>query len=146
MAAVELDNGHWRFPNQLDFKKAQGFIYGIRRVSTGQIYIGKKNFRKESKIKKIHGTQSDWREYTSSSENVNKLIEVFGMEDFRFYVLEQYYTKGGLGWAETWSQCHAEIAQDHVRYLNRLIEKVSWRSTEKITDRHRDRLTRLINL
>jgi hypothetical protein len=67
-------------------------------------------------------------------------------KDFRFYVLEQYYTKGGLGWAETWSQCHAEIAQDHVKYLNRLIEKVSWRSTEKITDRHRDRLTRLINL
>jgi hypothetical protein len=145
MATVKkIDNGHWMFPEQLDFKKAQGFIYVIRRVSTGQIYIGKKNFR--SGAKKDFGRQSNWRSYTSSSKDVNTLIETFGKEDFRFFVVEQYYTKGGLGWAETWSQCYAEVASNHVKYLNRLIEKVSWKSTEKVTDRHKDRLTKLMNL
>lgn len=144
MVTVKIDNGHWIFPEQLDFKKAHGFIYVIRRVSTGQLYIGRKHFRSAGKLTK--GKQSNWRSYTSSSKEVNAQIEAFGKDDFRFFVLEQYYSLGAVGWAETWSQCHAEIASNHEKYLNRLIDKVCWRSKEKITSRHKERLTKLMNL
>ena len=143
MAAVK-DNGHWAFPDQLDFNKAYGFVYAIRRVSTGQIYIGRKNFRTYGK--RNEGRQSNWKQYTSSSDRLNSFIKAFGKSDFRFFVLEQYYTVGGVGWAETWSQCHAETATNQVKYLNKSIEKVSWVSKEKITDRHKDRLTKIMNL
>ena len=146
MAVVKFDNGHWAFPEQLDHKKAQGFIYAIRRVSTGQLYFGRKNFRVVSKFAQLNGTQSDWRRYKGSSDELKALIKKHGIADFRFFVLEQYYTKGGVGWAETWYICQAECPSDHAKFLNRQIPNVKWRSTEFISSRHKDRLSKVVRL
>jgi hypothetical protein len=139
-----FDNGHWRFNEQLDFQKAFGFIYLIRQKSTGMMYIGRKNFRSLSKVTK--GRQSNWRSYTSSSKKLNAQIEANGIEDFQFYILEQYRTPGGLGWAEVWSQCHVETPSNHHKFYNVLIEKISWKSTEAITGRHKARLDAIMKL
>jgi hypothetical protein len=133
-----LDNGHWKFSEQLDFKKAFGFVYLIREKETGRMYIGRKNFRSAAKL--TRGFSSNWRTYTSSSKSLNALIGQNGKEAFSFIVLEQYFTAGGLGWAEVWSQCHVETPSNHGRYFNKLIEKISWKSTEIITPRHKARL------
>jgi hypothetical protein len=66
------------------------------------------------------------------------------MENYAFFVLEQYYSAGGLGWAEVWSQCIVETPSNHGRFLNRLIEKISWKSTEIISPRHKARLNALV--
>lgn len=139
-----FNNGHWSFSEQLNYLKAQGFVYLIVAKSSGRLYIGKKNFRSEGKLTK--GRQSNWRTYTGSSDKLNALIKAVGVSKFSFYVLEQYYTKGGVGWAETWSQCYAETASNHDKFFNVLIEKVCWRSTEHITVRHKDRLNKLLTL
>lgn len=138
-----LDNGHWRFPEQLDFRNAHGFIYLIRHIATGVMYIGRKNFKLGGKVTK--GKQSNWRVYTGSSDLLNQMIMRDGVDAFYFFVLEQYYTKGGVGWAEVWSQCIVETPSNQGRFLNRLIEKVSWKSTEVVTARHKARLNKIVS-
>ena len=138
------DNGHWRFGCQLDYIKAFGFVYLIRMNSTGLKYIGRKNFRTQSKYKSKNGFQTNWRSYTSSSKDLNTLIDANGKQDFSFFVLEQYYTSGAVGYAETWSQMVAETPSNQDKWLNRMIEKVCWKSTEPISERHKKRLEWLI--
>lgn len=140
----KFDNGHWSFPEQLDYKDAFGFVYLIVNTQTKMMYIGKKMFKGAGKLNK--GKESNWRTYTSSSRDINCLIEEYGMDVFEFYVLEQYYTRGGLSWAETWSQCHVEVPTNNHIWYNRFIDKVQWRSTEEISTRHRRRLTKLAGL
>jgi hypothetical protein len=137
-----LDNGHWDFTRQMDFNEAFGFIYLIKDKSNGMMYIGKKNYRGTGKLNK--GKQSNWRTYTSSSKDINEIISEKGLVNFDFIVLDEYYSRGGLSWAETWSQCHVEVPTNNHIWYNRFIDKVQWRSTEVVTDLHRKRLTKLI--
>jgi len=116
-------------------------VYIIVQKSTGRMYIGRKNFRSLSKLNK--GKQSNWRDYTSSSKSLNALLQTAGYSDFLFFAVEQYYTPGGLGWGETWSQCHVETASRD-RFLNRMIESVSWKSKESISARHKARLDAIV--
>jgi hypothetical protein len=138
------DNGHWNFPEQLDHENAFGFIYLIKDTTTGMMYIGKKIFRGTGKLNR--GKPSNWRVYTSSSKDINALIEERGIDSFEFYVLEQYYTRGGLSWAETWSQCYVEVPTNNHIWYNRFIDKVQWRSAEVVSVRHRRRLNKLAGL
>jgi hypothetical protein len=136
-----FDNGHWQFDEQLDYENAFGFIYIIREKGTGMMYIGKKFFRGAGKINR--GKQSNWRTYTSSSREINDKITSGGKDLFEFIVLEQYYTRGGVSWAETWSQCHVEIPSNNHIWYNRFIDKVQWRSSECISKRHKKRLKQI---
>jgi len=139
----KLDNGHWDFTEQLDFENAYGFIYLIKEKSTNCMYIGKKAFR--SAAKKTKGSQSNWRSYTSSSKIINELIKEKGEDAFDFIVLEQYYSKGGFSWAETWSQVVVEVPSNNHIWYNRFIDKVTWKVTEPVTNRHKKRLQGVIN-
>jgi hypothetical protein len=142
-ASPALDNGHWRFPTQLDYSKAEGFVYLIRCVSTGQMYIGRKNFRVGRKPGGRLG--SNWRSYTSSSNELNELIRDKGKDDFQFFVLEQYYTTVGMMWGEVWSQAFVE-APTNKRFLNVRVEGLQWRSKEQVTSLHKARLMKLLAL
>jgi len=132
------DNGHWIFPEQLDFLNAVGFIYLIKNLITGMMYIGKKIFAGMGKKNK--GVQSNWRTYMGSSKSLLEEISRVGKENFKFYVLEQYYTKGGYSFAETWSQIVSETPCHNDRFYNRFIDKITWKVTEPPSERHRKRL------
>lgn len=136
-------NGHWEFPENLGGKDYFGFIYAIFDPETKRGYIGKKQFFGTGKLNK--GQDSNWRRYTSSCKELNEEIRLRGIQNFRFFVLEQYKIRGTLGWAEVWSQCIAETPTSNVWY-NGLIEKVSWIVKEAITDRHKARLSQIINM
>ena len=138
------DNGHWLFPEQVKIENIFGFVYLIRNRKTNMMYIGKKIFRGTGKINR--GKPSNWRVYTSSSKDINALIEERGIDSFEFYVLEQYYTRGGLSWSETWSQCHVEVPTNNHIWYNRFIDRVQWRSSEIVSLRHRKRLNKLAGL
>jgi hypothetical protein len=135
----EIDNGHWLFPEQMG--DGVGFIYIIRDRPFGKFYLGKKYFN--GMRGKVKGVESNWRKYKSSS----RLLDWTGrnMSEFDFICLEQYETKGTLSYSETWSLCYVEAPTNDAWY-NKSIEKVFWNVREPITDRHKERLIKAVNM
>lgn len=133
------DVGHWAAQGLvLDPVRAVGFVYMIVDLDTKQKYIGKKNFTGRGKINK--GVASDWKTYCSSSTTVQKLIKEKGKERFVFIIIAQYFTVGGLSFAETWSQIICETPSNNDEFHNRFIDKVTWKVTEPVTASHKTRL------
>jgi hypothetical protein len=140
----ELDNGHWIFPDQLSFDSAVGFVYVIKHKESNIMYIGKKYFRGSGH--KNRGQQSNWRSYTSSSRVLNEMITNEGKDNFIFFAIEEYHTRGAISYAESYSQMLLEIPTNNHMFLNRNIEGVRWKCTEKITPRHKKRLKHIVSL
>jgi hypothetical protein len=137
---TKFDNGHWHFPEQMCV--GVGFIYVIRDNVLERLYLGKKSYFGAGKLNK--GKESDWKKYASSSKVLKELYKHRPKEEFDFICLEQYKTKGTLSYAETWSLCLVEAPTSNVWY-NTLIEKVSWPVKEPVSERHKDRLKRVMN-
>ena len=123
-------------------KEYVGFIYVIRDPYMRRLYLGKKTYRGSGKYNK--GVESNWRRYKSSSKLLKEMLEERPLSDFEFICIEQYRTKGTLSYSETWSLCLVEAPTSDLWY-NRLIEKVSWNVKEPISDRHKDRLNKVIS-
>ena len=136
------DNGHWLFPEQVKIENIFGFVYLIRNRKTNMMYIGKKFVKGTGKLNR--GLESNWKTYTSSSKTINDDIRINGKDHYEFIILECYTTRGGVGWAETWSQCYVEIPSNNHIWYNRFIDKVSWKSSEHITKRHKLRLNKIL--
>ena len=131
--------GHWNSSGSpLDPENAIGFVYLIVDLETNRKYIGKKNYKGMGKANK--GIQSNWKTYTSSSRSVQELIAQKGVKGFAFIILDQYYSSGGLSFAETWTQVVCETPSNNEEFLNRFIDKVTWKVTEPVTKRHKRRL------
>ena len=88
--------------------KACGFIYLIRQLSTGRLYIGRKLLTsaatktvngKKKKIRK----ESDWKDYWSSSPKIKAWIEESGTSDFSREILQFVTSKGMLAYAEEYA-------------------------------------------
>jgi len=134
-------NGHWDFSYKIDINKVHGFVYIIKNTESKMMYIGKKIVKGGGKKNK--GVESNWKSYTSSSKTINEDIQKNGKDNYNFYILDTYNTKGGLSWAETWSQCIVEVPSNNLVWYNRFIDKVSWRSSEHISKLHKTRLKKL---
>jgi hypothetical protein len=133
------DTGHWSAQGlNLDPVKAVGFVYMIIDLDTNQKYIGKKNFTGRGKLNK--GEPSNWKSYSSSSKYVQQMISEKGEDRFKFIILEQYFTVGGLTFAETWSQIVCETPCNNDEFLNRFIDKITFKVTEPVSLHHRNRL------
>jgi hypothetical protein len=129
-------NGHWRFPEAMGKGKV-GFVYMIRDLILHKYYVGKKQYRKAGQINK--GEESDWRYYKTSSRTMAATFAARPIEEFDFFVIEEYETKSGLSFAETWTLCQLEAPTTPMCYNTR-IEKVAWAVREGITFRHKARL------
>lgn len=133
------DTGHWIAQGlQLEPDRAIGFVYLIVDLETKQKYIGKKNFA--GRGKKNKGDPSNWKAYYSSSKTLQAMIEEKGKDAFAFIIIEQYFTLGGLSFSETWSQVICEIPSNNDEFLNRFIDKTTWKVTEPVTELHKKRL------
>ena len=122
-----MDTGHWYFPTTFDPTTAFGFIYRIDCLATGKSYIGKKNFwsrtRKAIKGKKRKQTvisESNWKEYTSSSNQVNEDIKKFGKDQFQFLILSIHKTKQELDFHETKTQWQLDVTSSDKFYNGRI--------------------------
>lgn len=82
-----------------------GFVYKITNTATGKIYVGKKNLRMpkyrqvDGKRKKYIG-ESKWKDYWSSSADLQSDVAAYGIESFRRDILTYCKTKGGLSYFE----------------------------------------------
>jgi hypothetical protein len=115
--------GHWI--SNIKFNPANfiGFVYLVTNVLTDQKYIGKKNFRVNTR------TTEKWKEYTSSSKYLNKDIAELGKENFLFEILYLCKTIEELDSLEITEQKSRNILKsllpDGTReYYNRYIHKV----------------------
>ena len=95
----------------------QGFVYLITEIDTGKKYIGKKNFwkpkilpiTKKRKRRVRTRVESDWREYTGSSEKVTTLIESRGLDKFKREILYLCKTKGEMSYYEAKLQFQYDV-------------------------------------
>lgn len=84
-----------------------GFIYQITNLVTNQSYIGKKAFRsyrsrkEPGKTRREHyTTESNWRDYHSSSDELKAQVAALGPEKFRRDILRLCKTKAELSYTE----------------------------------------------
>ena len=124
-----MDTGHWLLNKDVYiFENMFGFIYEITNKVNGKKYIGKKQCVRKIKRKPLKGKtrnridhkESDWKTYTSSSNDLNEDIQKHGKDNFEFRILKICGSKWELGYEEIKEQ----IARDVLRrddYYNGII-------------------------
>jgi len=110
--------GHWIIDKNLNFCETSfGFIYEITNNTNGKVYIGKKQCFRKIKKKPLKGRKnkriekiiSDWKEYTSSSAELNEDIKKIGKENFTFKILKICNSKWELAYFEIKEQLEREV-------------------------------------
>tara|TARA_R100001510_G_scaffold56240_1_gene61417 strand:- start:252 stop:764 length:513 start_codon:yes stop_codon:yes gene_type:complete len=81
-----------------------GFVYRITNTTTGKEYIGRKyfyQFRKpRGKSRKVK-SESDWKKYYGSSQELNQDRKSLGNSVFRREIISLHATKGWVNYEET---------------------------------------------
>ena len=104
-----MDLGHWLLAENVTINNDTfGFIYEIINTANSKKYIGKKQCKSKLKRKPLKGRknkrieikESDWREYTSSSNELNEDIKKFGKDKFIFKIIKTCGSKWELAYFE----------------------------------------------
>lgn len=104
-----MDTGHWLLTEGVSLEaETFGFIYEITNTITGRKYIGKKQCCARIKRRPLKGKtrnrieykDSDWRTYTSSSNDLNADIIKYGKDKFIFKILKTCGSKWELAYEE----------------------------------------------
>ena len=81
-----------------------GFVYCITNVQNGRQYIGRKYFWKfrtpRCKKRKVK-SESDWKKYYGSSEELKEVIQQLGRHNFSRVILSLHKTVGKTNYEET---------------------------------------------
>jgi hypothetical protein len=105
-------------------EKAFSFVYILRHEASGKAYIGKKLFW-FSKTKQVKGkkkrvkAESDWREYFSSSEEIQKMVAEG--EHFSREILHICESKGVANYLEAREQMDARVLEYPDKWFNGII-------------------------
>ena len=101
---------HWLYKNKTLEEAPEGyfgFVYLITNLKSGRKYIGRKYFGTTRRVKvagkkrrKVIRKDSNWKEYTGSSKELNQDIKTLGMLHFRFEILILGKTKGQVNYLE----------------------------------------------
>lgn len=104
-----MDLGHWQTTLPFDDTNLPfGFIYRIVNTTNGKVYFGKKQIKRIKKLKPLKGKknkrhfdiESDWKTYTSSSNDVNEDIIILGKDKFKFEIIRFCQSKFELAYFE----------------------------------------------
>lgn len=113
-----MDLGHWTTQLQIDENNLPyGFIYIITNTINNRRYIGKKQMKTVKKLKPLKGkknkrhfnVETDWREYTSSSNELNADIVKYGKEKFLFEIIRLCDSKFELAYYEAKTQFDNDV-------------------------------------
>jgi len=113
-----MDLGHWILKEGVSINKDTfGFIYEIINTVNGRKYIGKKQCKSKLKRKPLKGRknkrveikESDWKEYTSSSTELNEDIKKYGKDKFIFKILKTCGSKWELAYFEISEQIQNNV-------------------------------------
>jgi hypothetical protein len=121
----------WTYDNE-EFSETpeeyQGFVYLITELDTGKKYIGKKNFWSTRKLPPLKGktrrrtkkSESDWRDYFGSSEEVKSLVESKGTDNYKREIIRLCKTKGEMSYYEAKEQFDRDVLLND-EYYNEFI-------------------------
>ena len=106
----------------------QGFVYEIKNIATGKLYIGKKNFWKtlkrpplKGKTNKRHSQQeTDWRDYYGSSAALLIDVETYGVESAERTILILCANRTQMSYFETKTQFDRAVLLND-QYYNQYI-------------------------
>lgn len=113
-----MDLGHWKTNLEIDGSKLPyGFIYIITNTVNGKRYIGKKQIKSVKKLKPLKGRknkrhfdiETDWKTYTSSSNDLNADIEKYGKNNFTFEIIQLCESKFELAYYEAKKQFELDV-------------------------------------
>ena len=135
---MTTDLGHWHYKEQFNPDDYMGFIYKITHILDHRFYIGRKQFvsnttkpplkSSTSKRKRKLPSDSGWKDYTSSSNELNEMISMMGKSMFRFEILTLCTSKSELAYWEAHHIITSESMLGHLG-LNKNIGKVPCRPT-----------------
>ena len=104
-----MDTGHWQSNFLLEENNLPyGFIYLITNTVNNKKYIGKKQIKSVKKLKPLKGKknkrhfpiETDWKTYTSSSNELNEDIIKYGKDKFTFEIIQLCDSKFELAYYE----------------------------------------------
>ena len=81
-----------------------GFVYRITNLQSGKQYIGRKYFwqkRKPKGGKRRVTSESDWKRYYGSSDDLKRDIREIGKDFFRREIISLHETLGKVNYEET---------------------------------------------
>ncbi len=81
-----------------------GYVYCITNLESGKKYIGRKYFtsrRKPRGGKRRVTTESDWKKYYGSSEELKSDVKRLGKEKFKREIISLHKTLGKVNYEET---------------------------------------------
>ncbi len=83
-----------------------GYVYLITNIESGKKYIGRKYFTsrrkpRSGKSKRRVTSESDWKKYYGSSDELKSDVKRLGKEKFKREILSLRYTKGKVNFEET---------------------------------------------
>ena len=87
-----------------DIQDYFGFIYCITNIISGKRYIGRKNlfsYRKPKGKKRKVKSESDWKKYWGSCNELKEDITLLSKENFKREILSLHKTQGKLNFEET---------------------------------------------
>ena len=90
--------------NSDDINDNYGFVYRITNTTTGKSYIGRKYFvqkRKPKGGKRRVTSESNWKQYYGSSDELKQDIRRDGKDTFRREILSLHTTLGRTNYEET---------------------------------------------
>ncbi len=114
-----MDMGHWSTSLVIEGNETlpYGFIYIITNLTNGRKYIGKKQCLSVKKMPPLKGKknkrhktiETDWKNYTSSSNELNEDIIKLGKDKFSFRILKWCNSKWELSYYEAKLQFEHEV-------------------------------------
>ena len=110
------DLGHWTCDIHIP-ETPYGFVYKITNLVDGKCYIGKKQMVSVKKMPPLKGkknkrhkeVETDWRNYTGSSNDLNADISKHSKDNFKFQILRFCNSKWELSYYETKAQFEADV-------------------------------------
>ena len=81
-----------------------GFVYRITNTTNGKSYIGRKYFvqkRKPRGAKRRVTSESDWKKYYGSSDELKQDIREIGRDNFKREIISLHTTLGKVNYEET---------------------------------------------
>ena len=98
-----------------------GFVYRITNLQSGRQYIGRKYFyqkRKPKGGKRRVTSESDWKRYYGSSDELKQDVKEYGRDNFRREIISLHTTKGWVNYEETRQLFLNNVLSEDENYYN----------------------------
>ena len=94
-----------------------GYVYRITNIKSGKKYIGRKYFyqkRKPKGGKRRITSESDWKRYYGSSDELKRDLKQIGKDKFRREIISLHKTLGKVNYEETRQLFLNNVLTEHV--------------------------------